>query len=291
MKKIFFLLLLSTQILFSQSLIKENISWNIVGESVFYKYENTMFRVIFTDYTAEKWEVFKKEYVSKNTSEIKTDVHLKFPHFYTYRSYPFAKDLYDHIFYYYVVMKGKIVEIVFSSVDRVPKTTMDTAFFDFLMAGKLDTLPIEHKGEINFWGRVIPKNKNWKWVQIDRLADETTGEQMNWSVHSSLEKAKDANAMQLQKATLRFQNPPQGNQVKLVSDKEKEMLFEAIPTKVRKLVYSITSENNIPREYITYVITQKVRGKNMACVMSFYPWGNYSEDRLPPMLSSFLKAK
>lgn len=292
MNKLCFLLLLIAQTLFSQSIIKENVSWSLMEEDgVLFKYENTIFRVLVTDYLTEELDSLKKKYALENELEIKNDSDLKLPHFYVHYSDKLADDLYDNFFYYYVGIRGKIAEIAFASIDRFDKTTVNTAFFDYLTAGQFDTLPIEEDGKINFVGRAVPKNENWEWIQIDRLADKTTGEQMNWSVHSSLEKAKEANAMQLQKASIGFQNPPEGNQLKLVTDVEQEMLFEDMPTKVRKLVYVVTSQNNDNQKYITYVIAQKVRGKNIACVMSFYLWGEYSEDRLPPMLSNFLKVK
>ncbi|WP_238596041.1 hypothetical protein [Capnocytophaga canimorsus] len=56
MNKLCFLLLLIAQTLFSQSIIKENVSWSLMEEDgVLFKYENTIFRVLVTDYLTEDW--------------------------------------------------------------------------------------------------------------------------------------------------------------------------------------------------------------------------------------------
>ena len=253
-------------------------------------YENTKVRVTSSGYSSNKKEELKVILKKEGFSEFKTDPDLSLSHFYVNKIDTLANDLYQNNVSYFVDLHGDIINFTIMNLDRKPKTKLSADIISYIKNKQANNQAIEKNGKINFIGREIPKKQNWYWKDINRLADIETGEEINWSLHKTLKQAKESNLMQLQRANIDFQNPPKGEFIKLLSDNQEDMYFEGVPTKVRKLVYwASIQQGKIQIKYIVYFVAEKVRNRNVACVLSFYEINGFSEQNLPPILGNILK--
>lgn len=291
MKQLLLFLLFGVQLGYSQSWDLNNVHWLIEDEyTLKYQYGNTKVRVMATGYSSNEEEKLKDFLKKQWNSEIKTDPNLNFSHFYVSNIDTLANDLYQSNVSYFIDLDGDFFGITIMNLDRRPKTKLNADIISSIRTKQAHNQPIEKDGKINFVGREIPKKKSWHWLDIARLADEETGEQMNWSLYPTLEEAQESNLMQLQRANIGFQHPPEGDFIKLLSDTQEDMYFENIPTKVRKLVYLASMQRgSIQMKYIVYFVAEKIRDKNVACVLSFYEIDGFSEKNLPPMVGNFLR--
>jgi len=105
---------------------------------------------------------------------------------------------------------------------------------------------------------------------------------MNWSVHYSLEDAKESVENQLEMTKSRKSG-------KILSEEIVDVEFENVPTKAKKVIYDFTGLTGAlagmsgGKTLTIYYVAEKVRENYMSCVMSF--WNNDEinpETKLPP---------
>ncbi|PIX14865.1 MAG: hypothetical protein COZ74_01790 [Flavobacteriaceae bacterium CG_4_8_14_3_um_filter_31_8] len=114
---------------------------------------------------------------------------------------------------------------------------------------------------------------------------------MNWSVHYSLEDAKESveNQLEMTKSC---------KSGKILSEEIVDVEFENVPTKAKKVIYDFTGLTGAlagmsgGKTLTIYYVAEKVRENYMSCVMSF--WNNDEinpETKLPPLLEKVMKLK
>lgn len=170
---------------------------------------------------------------------------------------------------------------------------------DLKMQRELTNLIIENKipksnfvsmqtNKINFGNRPIELGESCYWTFLNTVQCPYFGE-MNWSVHQTLEDAKESVENQFELTKSRKNG-------KILNEELVEIVFENIPTKAKKVIYDFTGITDVlasmsgGKTLTIYYVAEKVRGNFMSCVMSF--WNNDQinpETKLPPLLEKVMK--
>ena len=194
--------------------------------------------------------------------------------------------------YYFVENSDKKITVIWFA-----KTSNE----DFRMQRELTNLIIENKipksnfvsmqtNQINFGNRQIELANSCYWTFLNTVQCPYFGE-MNWSVHYSLEDAKESVENQLEMTKSRKSG-------KILSEEFVDVEFENIPTKAKKVIYDFTGLTGAlagmsgGKSLTIYYVAEKVRENYMSCVMSF--WNNDEinpETKLPPLLEKVMKIK
>jgi hypothetical protein len=194
--------------------------------------------------------------------------------------------------YYFVENNDKKIIVIWFA-----KTSNE----DFRMQRELTNLIIENKipksnfvsmqtNKINFGNRQIELANSCYWTFLNTVQCPYFGE-MNWSVHYSLEDAKESIENQLEMTKSRKSG-------KILSEEIIDVEFENVPTKAKKVNYDFTGLTGAltgmsgGKTLTIYYVAEKVRENYMSCVMSF--WNNDEinpETKLPPLLEKVMKIK
>ena len=194
--------------------------------------------------------------------------------------------------YYFVENSDKKITVIWFA-----KTSNE----DFRMQRELTNLIIENKipksnfvsmqtNQINFGNRQIELANSCYWTFLNTVQCPYFGE-MNWSVHYSLEDAKESIENQLEMTKSQKSG-------KILSEEIVDVEFENVPTKAKKVIYDFTGLTGAlagmsgGKTLTIYYVAEKVRENYMSCVMSF--WNNDEinpETKLPPLLEKVMKIK
>ncbi|NRT14757.1 hypothetical protein HNP99_001101 [Flavobacterium sp. 28A] len=143
---------------------------------------------------------------------------------------------------------------------------------------------------INFADRKVELGNNCYWTFLNTVQCPYSGE-MNWSIHKTLDDAKEAVENQLNLTKLE-----KGG--KVTSEEIIDIDFEGVQTKAKKLAFDFTGVTSTLAgmsggESLTiYYVAENIRNKNISCVMSF--WNNDQinpETKLPALLEKLMKLK
>ncbi|MCB0380344.1 MAG: hypothetical protein KDD24_03745, partial [Flavobacteriales bacterium] len=107
--------------------------------------------------------------------------------------------------------------------------------------------------------------------------------QISWSIFQNEEMAKQDIIIQRYLASKAAFSSIQ-------SEENVAILFEGIPTTAIKTIIKINAPKIImggSNSLIAYYISQKIRNKNVSCVLSHYT-NDFRLDELPPLLSEFI---
>lgn len=194
--------------------------------------------------------------------------------------------------YYFIENNNKKITVIWFA-----KTSNE----DFKMQGELTNLIIENKipksnfismqtNQVNFGNRQIELANSCYWIFLNNVQCPYFGE-MNWSVHNSLEDAKESVENQLEMTKSRKSG-------KILSEEIVDVEFENTPTKAKKIIYDFTGLTGAlagmsgGKTLTIFYVAEKVRENYMSCVMSF--WNNDEinpETKLPPLLEKVMKIK
>ncbi|WDF47769.1 hypothetical protein PQ459_04600 [Chryseobacterium sp. KACC 21268] len=194
--------------------------------------------------------------------------------------------------YYFVENNNKKITVIWFIKNG--KTDKDTE-------EKLINLIIENKiaaenfvpmkiNSINFAGRNIELDNNCYWTFLNTVQCPYLGE-MNWSIHKTLDDAKEAIDNQLNITKSR-----KGG--KVISEEVIDVDFENVATKAKKVVYDFTGVTSAlagmsgGKSLTIFYVAENVRNRNVSCVMSF--WNNDQinpETKLSPLLEILMKLK
>lgn len=140
--------------------------------------------------------------------------------------------------------------------------------------------------QINFAGREINLGGNCNWMNINNIQCPYYG-QMNWSLHKTRESA-DLSIQNQLKAT----KSKSGG--KVVSEEEVDIVFEGVPTKVKKVNYDFTGISSLlvsmsgGKNLTIYYVSAQVRDTYVSCVLSFWNNDNILLSGLPPLLEEVM---
>jgi hypothetical protein len=293
--KYLFLFLLATCNLFAQEIkilerlvaLDNNgkIWYNIDGYSV----TSEVFNYNFDEKGLKK--VYKKHSIKEDDLKIKDDS-ISSQNIVVHKTEKLNDKLTQRNSYYFVEnIDKKIIVIWFA------KTSIE----NFIMQRELTNLIIENKiprsnfvsmqtNQINFGNRQIELANSCYWTFLNTVQCPYFGE-MNWSVHYSLEDAKESVENQLEMTKSRKSG-------KILSEEIVDVEFENVPTKAKKVIYDFTGLTAAlagmsgGKTLTIYYVAEKVRENYMSCVLSF--WNNDKinpETKLPPLLEKVMKLK
>ena len=236
-------------------------------------------------------KVFKKHKISE--SDIKVmDSKINFNNLFVSNQQKIDEKNTQSNNYYFIENQQKTITVVwFIKNGKTDKETEE----------KLVNLIIENKipeenfvpmkiNSIDFAGRKIELGNNCYWTFLNTIQCPYLGE-MNWSIHKTLDDAKESIENQLNVTKSR-----KGG--KVVSEEVVNAEFEGVPTKAKKVVYDFTGITSAlagmsgGKTLTIYYVAENVRNKNISCVMSF--WNNDQinpETKLSPLLEKVLTLK
>lgn len=234
-------------------------------------------------------KVYKKHQISN--SDIKTkDDKINPNNLFVTKQKKISDNFFQTNNYYFIENPNKTVTVVwFIKNGKTDKETEE----------KLVNLIIENKipkenfvpmkiNTIDFAGKKIELGNSCYWTFLNTVQCPYMGE-MNWSIHRTLDDAKEAIENQLN-----ITKSKKGG--KIVSEEIVDVNFEDVPTKAKKVIYDFTgltsalSKMSGGKSLTIYYVAENIRNRNVSCVMSF--WNNDQinpETKLPPLLEKMMK--
>lgn len=264
---------------------KDNTWYNIDNYSV--KDENTKYS--FDEKGLKK--AYKKFRISD--TDIKTkDPNIKINHLFVTKQEKITANLYQTNNYYFIENSSKNIRVISFANNGKVDHSMEVELVNLIID---DKIPQEnyfsmHTDSINFAGRQIELSKQCYWTFLNSVQCPYMG-QMNWSIHKTLDDAKDAIETQYTITTNR-------NGAKITNEETVDVEFEGVPTKAKKILLSLTGVNSLlagttgGKSLTVYYVATNVRGKNVSCVMSFWNNDNINPNtQLPPLLEQVMVLK
>ncbi len=140
---------------------------------------------------------------------------------------------------------------------------------------------------VNFAGRGFELGGSCRWMNINSVQCPFNG-QINWSVHSTLESARQAIEYQFSITDAR-------KGYEIIADDQVNVLFEGVATTARKIVLYIKGVNSVllsatggGKHLIIYYVAEKIRGNYVSCVLSHWDNDNINPSGLPALLEQVL---
>lgn len=269
------------------SALKNNgkIWYNIDGYSI----TSEVFSNTFDEKGLKK--VFRKHQISDSDAKVK-DSNISFNNLLVTKQQKVSADFSQTNNYYFVENPDKTITVVwFIKIGKTDKETEE----------KLVNAIIEKKipeenfspmsiSSINFAGRKIELGNGCYWTSVNIVQCPYAGE-MNWSVHRTLDDAKEAVENQLNITKSKKMG-------KVVSEEMVDIEFEGVPVKAKKILYDFTGVAGAlagmsgGKNLTVYYVAATVRNKNVSCVMSY--WNNDEinpETKLPALLGKLMAVK
>lgn len=279
---------------FSQSNIFDRLSaldsngkiwYNIDGYSV----TSEVFNYSFDEKGLKK--VFKKHNISESETKTK-DEKIGFNNYFVTKKQNIVGEIYQTNNYYFVQNHNQTITVVWfiknGNTDQETEEQLVNKIIDQLIP-KENFVPLQIQS-IDFAGRKIELGNSCYWTFLNSVQCPYFGE-MNWSLHKTLEDAKQSVENQLNVTKSR-------KGAKITSENIVDVEFEGVTTKAKKVILEFTGITSAlagmsgGKSLTIYYVAENVRTKNVSCVMSF--WNNDQinpETKLPPLLEKFMKLK
>lgn len=233
-------------------------------------------------------KVLRKYSLKENTGVLQDSI--KFNNLYFVKTESINDSLVQTSSFYIVENLNKKITVVnFNKMGSTDKI-MEYRLTNLIIENKIpeENFVLSKPTNINMAGRIIELEKNCYWTYLNTVQCPYFGE-MNWSVHKSLESAQESINNQLLLTKSR-----KGGEV--ISEEYVDIEFENVPTKAKKVILSTRGLAKAmvgmsgAKELTIFYVAEKVRGKYVSCVMSF--WNNDHiniETQLPPLLDKVMK--
>ncbi len=297
MKKLLFLFFtLSFSISFAQSndiferlsaLVdnNDNTWYNIDGYSV--KDENTKYP--FDEKGLKK--AYKKYQISDTNVKIK-DQNIKTNNLFITKQEKIIDNHNQTTNYYFIENSTKNIRVISFVKNGKIDRSMEVELVNLIIE---DKVPIENYfpmqiASINFAGKQIKLSSECYWTFLNSVQCPYKG-QMNWSIHKTLDDAKDAIEKQ-------YAITVDKKGTKVLSEETVDVEFEGVTTKAKKILLKPTGVNSLlastsgGKDLTVYYVAANIRDKNVSCVMSF--WNNDDinpNTQLPPLLDQIMTLK
>jgi hypothetical protein len=142
---------------------------------------------------------------------------------------------------------------------------------------------------IEFAGRKIKLGGNCRWMNVRNMQCPYYG-QMNWSIHKTIESAKQ----NLEEQFLVTKHKKGG---KVISEKSITIIFEGKETIAKTAIYDVTGVNSLlagmsgAKTLTIYYVAEEIRGRFVSCVLSFWNNDAINESGLPALLEEVMSLK
>lgn len=143
---------------------------------------------------------------------------------------------------------------------------------------------------IKFVKRYIKLGPSCRWMGVRNIQCPYNG-QMDWTLHKSLEAAKEFNKFRESIST-------EQRKLKPISKEVIDIQFEGKVTKATKVIYDVKGLNSFllnissgAKNLIVYYIAENIRGKNVSCILSHWDNDRIQENGLPALLGEVMNFK
>ncbi|WP_187477887.1 hypothetical protein [Amniculibacterium sp. G2-70] len=236
-------------------------------------------------------KVFKKHNISDSETKVK-DSQIKFNNLFVTKQQKISENNLQINNYYFVENPDKTTTVVWFIKNGKTDKETEEKLVNAIIENKIpetNFVPMKITS-IDFAGRKIELGNSCYWTFLNTVQCPYLGE-MNWSVHKTLEDAKEAIENQLNVTKSR-----KGG--KVTSEEIVNIDFEGVPTKSKKVIYDFTGVTSALAgmsggKFLTiYYVAENVRNKNVSCVMSFWNNDQINPDtKLPPLLEKLIRLK
>lgn len=236
-------------------------------------------------------KVFKKHNISDSETKVK-DSQIKFNNLFVTKQQKISENNLQINNYYFVENPDKTTTVVWFIKNGKTDKETEEKLVNAIIENKIpetNFVPMKITS-IDFAGRKIELGNSCYWTFLNAVQCPYLGE-MNWSVHKTLEDAKEAIENQLNVTKSR-----KGG--KVTSEEIVNIDFEGVPTKSKKVIYDFTGVTSALAgmsggKFLTiYYVAENVRNKNVSCVMSFWNNDQINPDtKLPPLLEKLIRLK
>ncbi|MDO5615979.1 MAG: hypothetical protein Q4G16_07305 [Cruoricaptor ignavus] len=294
MKSLKLILIFISAFAFSQSNIFDRLSaldnngktwYNIDGYSV----TSEVFHNSFDEKGLKK--IFKKHNISESDLKIR-DEKIDFNNYFITKKQKIVGEIYQTNNCYFVQNPNKTTTVVWfiknGNTDKETERDLVNKIINNQIPQE-NFVPLQIQS-IDFAGRNIELGNSCYWTFLNTVQCPYFGE-MNWSIHKTLEDAKQSVENQYNVTKSR-------KSTKIVSESIVDVEFEGVTTKAKKVIVELKGVTSAlagmseGKSLTVYYIAENVRNKNISCVMSF--WNNDQinpETKLPPLLEKFMKLK
>jgi len=230
-----------------------------------------------------------KQFKIKKKELIQGDSLLGFQNYYVFKTQEEPKEYHNNISYYFVKdSNNQVVGFTFASINKTDKE-FERKFISSVMNNQIPNFVYNNlqADTIDFAGRKIPLGANCNWMGVNNIQCRYYG-QMNWSVHQTLEGARET--MNNQFASIKSRKNGE-----VVADTTVNVLLEGIETKAKKVVYDFTGVTSAlvgmsgGKTLTIYYVAAPVRDNHVSCVMSFWNNDQINPSGLPPLLEQVMK--
>ena len=297
MKKITTFLLLFTTINFSFSQENDDFTKRLKAINnttiTFYNVDGVQFSSeTFSNQFSEQGlkKIYRKYSVKENDVKVKDDS-LVFNNVCITKSEKVTDTISQISSYYFVENKNKTITVIWFGYYQKLDKNFERKYVKHIINDEIPKEVFEPMiiESIDFAGRKLELDNSCYWTNINIVQCPYNGE-MNWSVHKTLESAKNSIDTQF---TI-TKNKKGG---KVISEEEVDVLFEESETKAKKIVYDFTGAKSLlagmsgGKTLTIYYVACKVRENYVSCCMSFWNNDNKTESGLAPLLEKVMQLK
>lgn len=235
-------------------------------------------------------KIYKKYSIKEDDLKVKDDS-LSFNNVFVTKSEKVTDEFNQISSYYFVENKNKTITIIwFGSYTKLDKN-FERKYVNHIIKDEIPKEVFESKtiGTIDFAGRKLALNSSCYWTTINTIQCPYEGE-MNWSVHKTLESAKNSIDTQ-------FNVTKSKKGGKVISEEEVDVVFEGTATKAKKVVYDFTGVKSVlagmsgGKTLTIYYVACQVRENYVSCCMSFWNNDYKTQSGLAPLIEKVMQLK
>lgn len=232
-----------------------------------------------------------KQFKIKKKELVESDSLLGFKNYYVFKTQEEPKGYHNNISYYFVKdSDNRVVGFTFASINKTNKV-FERKFINTVMNNQIPNSVYNdlRADTINFAGRKILLGANCNWMGVNNIQCRYYG-QMNWSVHRTLEEAKET-------VNNQFASIKSRKNGEVVADTTVNVIFEGKATEAKKIVYDFTGVTSAlvgmsgGKTLTIYYVATPVRDNFVSCVMSFWNNDQINPSGLPPLLEQVMTLK
>lgn len=236
-------------------------------------------------------KVFKKHQISDTDPKTKNDK-INFNNLFVTKQQKISDQNFQTNNYYFVENQNKTITVIWFIKNGKTDKETEEKLVNAIVENKIpeDRYVPMKISSIDFAGKKIELGNTCYWTFLNTVQCPYLGE-INWSVHRTLEDAKEAIENQLN-----ITKSKKGG--KIISEEMVDIELEGVSTKAKKVVYDFSGISSVlagmsgGKSLTIYYVAENVRNKNVSCVMSF--WNNDQinpETKLPPLLEKLMVLK
>lgn len=235
-------------------------------------------------------KLYRKYSIKESNVKVKDET-LNNNNFYITKTESVAENINYISSYYFVENQNKTVSVFWFGYYNKSDKDFERKYVNRILNNEIPKEVFEPMtiNSIDFAGRKIELGNNCNWTNINMVQCEYNG-QMNWSVHKTVESAKNS-------IDIQFNVTKSRKGGKVLSEEIVDVIFEGTETKAKKVIYDFTGAKSLlegmygGKKLTIYYVACKVRENYVSCCMSFWKYDTITENGLAPLLEKVMQLK